>query len=659
VTMALSIHNQFDSLASIFSGSVLAGIVYEVFVLAVFGGSFLLWHYMKYRRLRRPQKDASLKLPYAITKQPELGSVQKTRKVAPSSASACQKGDAAAAHATVNKEKSPRGAHALDASSASIIEASKKMIALLERREFTRALHMYRSLERSHSDSQISDPAFFTAFILSAARVDKSDVAEKMIRVMKRNKVYLGTQNWQTILKILSTKKWFSMCLLVHKLFEEQLPCDKVVYSCLINAALEVSEPQRAEAMLPTYQKCDIDVKEYILFFRTYVALGKVDQAEAIFHMLGDQTTSLMLNLLLLTCVNEKQLDRAMDSLHKAHKLDIGKKEPMVNIVSYNTLIKGYAQAGMLDQCCNAVQMLTEHGLEPDDVTLCTLLDPGLIGNNTSIAEKLVGLTRIRRAPKNTFICTNVMKILIRVGKLDEASELYELMKQSEETRPDVVACSMLIKACVQAHDLQRALYVVDDMVSLGCAPDDIILTHVLEGCCHDGKHHIGRDLFERVVATGVAPSDYTFLSLVKLLGRTGANDEAFRYVAEREQRFGTKPSVIHFTCLMSGCLRAKKFEQGWQAYLLMKKHGVQPDETTLSTLLPGIAGAQQWDRVIRIMEDAAKLPKLPALPSEALNVALSQMVAAGDQEPHVVRLQQLMRGAGVPVNFRPMNRKA
>lgn len=658
--MALPVHNQLASFASAFNGSVLSGIVYEILVLGVFAGSFLLWHYMKYRRMRQPQRDTSLKLPYAITKQPESGSVQRPKKLACNNVSTCQKAAAAPVDAVSNRQKaSPAGAHAHEVPSASVIEASKKMIGLLERREFTRALHMYRSLERTHVDTQISDPAFFTAFILSAARVDKSDVAEKMIRVMKRNKVCLGTQNWQTILKILSTKKWFSMCLLVYKLFQEQLPCDKVVYSCLINAALEASEAQRAEEMLPTYQKCDIDVKEYILFFRTYVSLGKVHEAEAIFHMLGDQTTSLMLNLLLLTCVNEKKLDRAMGCLQKAHELDMGKKEPMVNIVSYNTLIKGYAQAGMLDQCCNAVQMLTEQGLEPDDVTLCTLLDPGLIGNNTSIAEKLVGLTRIRRAPKNTFICTNVMKILIRVGKLHEAVELYELMKQSHETRPDVVACSMLIKACVQSHDLQRALYVVDDMPSLGCNPDDIILTHVLEGCCHAGKHHVGRDLFERVVATGVIPSDYTFLSLVKLLGRTAANDEAFRYVAEREKRFGSKPSVIHFTCLMSGCLRAKKFEQAWEAYMLMRKHGVRPDEQTLSTLLPGIAGAQQWDRVIRIMEDAVKLPKLPALPSDVLNVALSQMVTAGDQQPHVVRLQQLMRGAGIAINSRPTNRKA
>merc|ERR1719491_1950121 len=181
-----------------------------------------------------------------------------------------------------------------------------------------------------------------------------------------------------------------------------------------------------------------------------------------------------------------------------------------------------------------------------------------------------------------------------------------------------------------------------------------MILTHVLEGCCHNGNDQVGRDLFERVVASGVMPSDYTFLSLVKLLGRTGANEEAHRYVADREQRFGNKSTVIHYTCLMSGCLRVKKYDQAWQAYLLMREHGVHPDETTLTTLLPGLIGAQQWDHVIRIMEDIAKLPKVPSVPSEALNAALSQMAAVGGMEHHMLRLQQLMRGAGVPITFQP-----
>merc|ERR1719491_906665 len=395
----------------------------EVLVLGVFAGSFLLWHYWKNHKVRNPKKEASLKLPYAITKQPVCGNLLKERQTCPSNAISCQKPATTAVDGDGKKEQPhARGGH--KTTTTDMQEASAKMLGLLERREFTRALHMYRSLERARGDLVFfQDPELFTAFILSAARVDKSDVADKMLRVMKRNKVAPVTQNWQTILKILSTKKWFSHCILVHKLFHEQLPTDKVVYSCLINAALEANDAHRAEEMLPTYKKCDIDVKEYILFFRTYVALGKPEDAEATFHMLGERTTTLMLNLLLLACINQKQLERAMSCIQKAHELECGKKEPIVNIVSYNTIIKGYVQAGMLEECWNVVHILTERGLEPDDVTLSTLLDPRLIGNNLSLAETIVELTKIRKAPKSIFICTNVMKILIRVGKLDEAAE--------------------------------------------------------------------------------------------------------------------------------------------------------------------------------------------------------------------------------------------
>ena len=76
---------------------------------------------------------------------------------------------------------------------------------------------------------------------------------------------------WKTTLKMLSSRKHFDACLTVYGTHGKSLPADKVIYSCLINAALESGAPERASAMLDSYQKADLDPKDHVA---GYMCLG-------------------------------------------------------------------------------------------------------------------------------------------------------------------------------------------------------------------------------------------------------------------------------------------------------------------------------------------------------------------------------------------------
>ena len=57
---------------------------------------------------------------------------------------------------------------------------------------------------------------------------------------------------------------------------------------------------------------------------------------------------------------------------------------------------------------------------------------------------------------------------------------------------------------------------------------------------------------------THVGFAEYTLITMVKLHGRYGAHEETHELAANWEACHGAKPSVTHFTCLMSGCLRTE-----------------------------------------------------------------------------------------------------
>jgi len=544
-----------------------------------------------------------------------------------------------------------------------IQSAEEQMMKLLEQREFTRALNFFRTFERDGRDRHFSE-VLFAALIQSAIRVGKIDVVERLLRSMKRRGAEPSCDFWRTTLKMLSSRKHFDACLSIFAIFGRSLPADKVVFSCLINGALENGTPQHAAAMLDRYRESDLEPRDHVLLFRTYVSMGDVDSAEKTFLALGENMSSLMLNLLLLTCINAKQPDRALGYLHQARtfqecasKNDVNpeENEPIVDVVSYNTVIKGFAQAGMLPRCFDCLHEMKSFNLQPDDVTFGTLLDMCIADNDMKAANEIVELLVRGDRPVDTVMCTMFIKGFVRAQKLPKAIELYEEMKRRnhEGSGPDIVTYSVLIKAYVDAHDLERALLLVEDLTAAGHTPDDIILTHLLEGCRYVGNHSLGKKLFDDMLAVGVRPSEFTLVTMLKLHGRCGAHAEAYQLVATWEKKHGFAPSVIHYTCLMSGCLRTKNYDQAWQAYELMLDMSVQPDETTIATLLPGMVAAQHWERVVSIARHAMKAPTRINIATETLNNALSQMRQASGQAANADQLQTMMQEANVQIRSR------
>lgn len=617
---------------------VFAAVSQEILVLVVFFVSLLLWRHVGQRQKAGKQQRKTLSSPPCSSSAP-------TKKGRIDTASA--KGDG-------KLEGKPPHA---------ILAAEEQMLKLLEQREFTRALNYFRTFER---DQCRFSEALYAAFIQSAIRVGKIDVVERMLRLMKRRGTAPTCDFLKATLKMLSSRKHFDTCLTIYNIFGRLLPVDKVIYSCLINGALESGSADMAATMLDRYSEADLEPKDHVLLFRTYVATNNVDAAEKVFNKLGTDMTSLMTNLLLLACINAKQPDRALDRLREARvfqekraseaKSESQESEPIVDVVSYNTVIKGFAQAGMLPRCFDCLHEMRSHGLEPDDVTFGTLLDMCIADNDMKSASEVVDLLVRGERPVDTVMCTLFIKGFVRAQKLPQAIELYEEMKRRNctEARPDIVTYSVMIKAFVDAHDLEKALHLVEDLTHAGHVPDDIILTHLLEGCRYVGNHALGKRLFEDMLAAGVKPSEFTLITMVKLHGRCGAHEEAYQLVSTWEQKHGAKPSVIHYTCLMSGCLRTKNYDQAWRAYQLMLEMKVQPDETTMATLFPGMVAAQQWDRTLALARYAFNKEKPVRITREMLNNALSQMRAASGQMQNSMDLERMMIEAHVPVSARP-----
>lgn len=492
-------------------------------------------------------------------------------------------------------------------------------------------------------------------------RVGKLDVVDRMLRAMIRNRITPTLNFWHSTLKMLSSRKHYGACLQVYTTYGHMLPSDKVIFSCLINAALEGGMPESAVSMLNRYQQCDLEVSDYVTAFRAYVAMGNAQLAEKLFMHLGAKTTPLMLNLVLLACINAKQPERAMTNLLKAHEFEDSAENstPVVDTISYNTVIKGFVASGDMKSCFQCLNSMHSHNLEADDVTLTSLLDISLRDETGAKTEGLIEMLKEsgQGKPLDAATCNLFIKGLIRADRANNAFQVYETLKQSGGS-PSIVTYSMLIKSLVDAQAMEQALLIVEEMVTSGVAPDEIIFTHLLEGCRLVGNHKLGESLFDDMLASGVRPSEYTLTMMLKLHGRYGAHEKSQKLVETWEVKHGMKPSVIHYTCLMSGCLRSKAYDQCWASYQLMERNGVSPDEVMMTTLFPAMIASKKFERVVHLARRALQRPGGIRVAPATLNHALSQMMGNPAAVQEAQEMSELMQAAGIMVTDRASPRK-
>ena len=96
-----------------------------------------------------------------------------------------------------------------------------------------------------------------------------------------------------------------------------------------------------------------------------------------------------------------------------------------------------------------------------------------------------------------------------------------------------MITYSMLIKAQCDAGEMGKALQILEDMLQCKCDIDDVVFTHLIEGCCNVSNVALAEKLFKDMQAASIKPSVYTLTAMVKVaesgrLRPSGAASELF-----------------------------------------------------------------------------------------------------------------------------------
>ncbi|KAA8533940.1 hypothetical protein F0562_031457 [Nyssa sinensis] len=263
----------------------------------------------------------------------------------------------------------------------------------------------------------------------------------------------------------------------------------------------------------------------------------------------------------------------------------------------FNSLIRGYGRAGLLQESIKVFLMMKSIGISPSVVTFNSLLSILLKRGRTTMALKLYdemlttyGVTAdtytfnilIRGFCMNSMVdegfrffkemsrckCepdvityNTLVDGLCRAGKVKVAHNVMKgMLKKSSNLNPNVVTYTTLIRGYCAKQDIPASLDVLKEMIDRGLKPNRITYNTLIQGLCEAQNLDKIKEIFEGTAGVGqFIPDTCTFNTLVKAHCDGGNLNEALK-VLEKMSELRVQPDSATYSVLIRSLCQGGDF---------------------------------------------------------------------------------------------------
>ncbi|KAL4347039.1 hypothetical protein GQ457_17G017020 [Hibiscus cannabinus] len=271
------------------------------------------------------------------------------------------------------------------------------------------------------------------------------------------------------------------------------------------------------------------------------------------------------------------------------------------DLVSYSSLISGYAQSGLVREAVFLFCAMMKSNLEVSSYTLSAILRACAFPNESGIGTQLHALA-------------------VKVGLVSEVSVGSSLVTMYSE--------------CGIIKDCENAFNEIDK-------PDLVGWTAMISSYAQHGKGLEALRIFELMKNEGIRPDSVTFVKVLSACSHSGLTEEGYYYLNSMAKDYGIQPNYHHYACMVDILCRAGKLRE---AEKFINNVPIEPDAFIWGTLLAAckVHGNVELGRLA-----AKKFIELQPCNAGAY-VSLSNICADIGQWEGVLEIRNLMEGSGV-----------
>ena len=255
------------------------------------------------------------------------------------------------------------------------------------------------------------------------------------------------------------------------------------------------------------------------------------------------------------------------------------------NLSSWNSIISSYAVYGCLDDALDIFQEMESSSIKPDIITWNSLLSGHLLqGSYELVLPNFRSLQSAGLKPDSCSV-TSALQAIIELGFFNLGKEIHGYILKNMLDY-DVYVCTSLVDMYIKNDSLDKAHKVFHHTKSKNiCAWNSLISGYSFKGQFSDAE-----ELLNQMEEEGIEPDLVTWNSLISGYSMWGRGEEAME-VIDRMKSLGFTPNVVSWTAMISGSSQNENYMDALQFFNQMQAEKVEPNSTTICSLLRACAG--------------------------------------------------------------------
>merc|ERR1719262_1679260 len=406
-------------------------------------------------------------------------------------------------------------------------------------------------------------------------------------------------------------------------------------------------------------EKEEVDISKHVAMIRARSKENDLEGAMQVFRKLqssGVQLTSLAYNALLDSCVQCGKVHVALQ--HFKEMQDLG----LVDVVSYNTLLKAYLKQGQIVKARKLLGEMAENNIQANQVTYNEMLNALVTVKDRKEMWALVREMNSMGMRPNSVTCSIILKSLTALSAPDDVRQAMALIDNLHEDMDEVLFASV-IEACVRVGQLDLLSSKLQQYASFGGLAGLTAPTYGSMIKAYGRARDIERvrELWNEMRRRNVTPTSITLGCMVDALVNNGLPDEAFDLVRQirDESEYADILNTVIYSTLLKGFSQGRQPDRVQKVFEEMKEMGISCNAVSYNTMLDANARTGKMDRADELFREMQASGVSPDVITYSTLVkgycqagdidrgyqVLNEMVANGVHEPDEILYNSLLDG--------------
>nr|KYP71683.1 Putative pentatricopeptide repeat-containing protein At3g23330 family [Cajanus cajan] len=252
------------------------------------------------------------------------------------------------------------------------------------------------------------------------------------------------------------------------------------------------------------------------------------------------------------------------------------------NVVTWTTLISQLSHSNNPSRalaCFNRMRSTTL--IYPNQFTFSAILPACAHAPLLSHGQQIHALLLKHGFQTDTFIATALVDMYAKCGSMSLAQNVFDQMPHR-----NLVSWNSIIVGFLKNKLYGCAIGVFKEFIQkTSLFPDQVTFSSVLSACAGLVALGLGKQVHGSVVKRGLVGLVYVKNSLVDMYCKCGVFQDATKLFCDGGDR-----DVVTWNVIIMGCVHSQNFEQACNFFKDMIREGVEPDETSYSSLLQASA---------------------------------------------------------------------